>query len=116
MKLLFIGLFLLVSVTIYAAEVKVINYQIVNEEYISAINEDGSVSTIPQNVKNSDYLAYLSWVNAGNKANAADDPIKVDRVKLQADWVVAHPVSENVLPDTLRVVPSDTIPATSAVK
>ena len=36
-------------------------------------NNDGSVTSIPFNAENSDYQAYLAWLEAGNVPTPADE-------------------------------------------
>ncbi len=46
---------------IYIKKVSALNY-----EYIERINEDGSISLIPEDPANSDYQEYLKWLENPN--------------------------------------------------
>jgi hypothetical protein len=37
-------------------------------------NENGTISSIPFDAGNTDYQAYLAWVEAGNTPKPADEP------------------------------------------
>ena len=46
-----------------------------NTEHKSVLrtNEDGSISSIPFDPENSDYIAYLKWVSEGNTPEPAEE-------------------------------------------
>jgi hypothetical protein len=43
------------------------------QQAISKKNEDGSILSIPVNFDNTDYQAYLKWVEEGNTPLPADE-------------------------------------------
>lgn len=50
-------------------------YQLKNTpfgEQISRLNENGSISHIPQNPANTDYQEYLEWLAEGNEPEIAE--------------------------------------------
>ena len=40
---------------------------------LNRINENGTVSAIPQNEENTDYQEYIEWVAEGNTPEPADE-------------------------------------------
>ncbi len=44
-----------------------------NGKSVSKVNENGSVISIPVNPDNTDYQAYLKWLEAGNTPTPADE-------------------------------------------
>ena len=50
---------------------------------VTRTNEDGSATSIPFDPANTDYAAYLAWVEAGNMPEPA--PIPVDPVELTTE-------------------------------
>ena len=52
--------------------VNVTDYLGNDKTVISAPHGDGSISWIPADKSNTDYQAYLAWVDEGNVAEAAD--------------------------------------------
>ena len=46
-----------------------------NKEHINIqkVNDDGSLLTFPSDENNTDYQAYLKWVEAGNTPEPADE-------------------------------------------
>ena len=47
-------------------------YKLQNNNYVLRYNNDNSISSIPLNPDNTDYQAYLKWVEAGNTPEPAD--------------------------------------------
>lgn len=47
-------------------------YKLQSENSVLKFNEDGSVSSIPFDPANTDYQAYLKWLDEGNKPLPAD--------------------------------------------
>ena len=48
-------------------------YKLQNENSVLKYNDDGSVSSIPFDPANTDYQAYLKWLNEGNTPEPADE-------------------------------------------
>ena len=48
-------------------------YKLQNNNYVLRYNNDNSISSIPLNPDNTDYQAYLKWVEAGNTPEPADE-------------------------------------------
>ena len=64
------------------------------------MNEDGSVSTIPEHIENIDFLMYKLWEKQGGNPLLEKDNFPEDRKKLQEDWEKAHPLEEDITTDT----------------
>lgn len=49
-------------------------YKILNDRCVSKQNEDGSVTSFMLDPANTDYQAYLKWLDEGNTPLPADEP------------------------------------------
>jgi len=104
--LTFLGL--AVMTLVYASEKSVLNYRVINDKYVEAVNEDGSISAIPLDIKNNDFLKYQQWVNSGNKPLDKGTAFNPSPEILRAEWRLNHPedlvetdtLNEDVNPDT----------------
>ena len=64
-------------------------------------NEDGTISSIPFDPANTDYQAYLAWLEAGNTPEPAEAPA----AEVPAAEPVAEPAAEPVVEPVADEVP-----------
>jgi len=83
------------------------NYERLVSGAILRPNDDGSITSIPPDERNSDYRVYLAWVAAGNEAPIRPEPIpepappapptRAEYTKLQDQLIASNEVMDEMI-------------------